>query len=232
MSNIIEVDPHRGKLIEFNIEIEGFNYDEIDGKFRIIDGDIEYGFPTSFKENHKIEVTIPPLNNIFSNNKKKSLKAKLEIMTDCQYFSPWDGKLKFIESKSVKVSLNKKSKPKVKVKTEMEDQDVNEEVEVIVDDPEEEVSIPKPSSKDKKKKESSMMDESSRDEYLEKLKQIDEKGIRNYMTKAGTKSLTVQNIIMEQAESNCKDPSNKFELLKSVVKVMKKIRNPDRMEIK
>jgi hypothetical protein len=53
-------------------------------------------------------------------------------------------------------------------------------------------------------------------------------GIRDYMSRAGTKSQKVQNIILEQAEGQCKNPDDKFELLKSVVRVMKKIREGEK----
>jgi hypothetical protein len=232
MSKTIKVDTHRGKSIEFNIEVEGLNYNDIHGKFIIIEGGIEYGFPTVFKENYRIEVVIPPLNTILSVNKKKSLKAKLEIFTDCQYFVPWEGTIKLIETKSVKVELKKASKPKVKIKTEMKDRDVNEDLEIIVDDPEEEVFIP--DSKEKKKtvktegksqsKNGIVLNESTKDDYLNLLKNIDEKGIRKYMQNAGTSNEKVQSVILEQAEGICKDSDNKFELLKSVVKIMKNLK--------
>jgi len=231
MSKSIEVDSHRGKSIEFDIEVEGLDYNEIHGKFRVMNGEIEYGFPTVFTENHKIEVIIPPLHNIIRDNKKKSLKAKLEICTDCHYFVPWEGTIKLTESAAVKVELKKSSKPKVKVKTEMKDTEVKEDMEVIVDDPEEEVTLPKPEEEKKskkKEKETDSIEEGSRkDAYLNMLKNIDEKGIRKYMRNAGTSNEKVQSIILEQAENICRDPENKFELLRSVVKVMKRIKKGD-----
>jgi uncharacterized Zn finger protein len=231
MSKTITIDKHRGKSIEFNIEVEGLDYDTIHGKFRIMSGDIEYGFPTVFTKNQRIEVIIPPLNGILRDSKKKSLKAKLEICTDCQYFVPWEGTIKLKESAGIKVQLKKTTKPKVKVKTEMKDNEVTEDLEVIVDDPEKEVSLPEPKEKKKLKKTKAnsidSIDEDSRDTYLNMLKNIDEEGIRTYMKKAGTTNDKVQSIILEQAENICKDPEDKFELLKSVVKVMKKIKKGD-----
>jgi hypothetical protein len=222
MSKTITIDKHRGKSIEFNIEVEGLDYDTIHGKFRIMSGEIEYGFPTVFTKNQRIEVIIPPLNGILRDNKAKSLKAKLEICTDCQYFVPWEGTIKLKESAGIKVELKKTTKPKVKIKTEMKDQEVKEEMEIIVDDPEEEVTLPKP-----KKTKANPIDEDSRDAYLDMLKNIDEEGIRTYMKNAGTSNDKIQSIILEQAENICKDPDNKFELLRSVVKVMKKIKKGD-----
>lgn len=236
MKKIIDVDLHRGKLVTFNIEVEGLNYNDIGGKFRILIDDIEFGFPTTFNEDHEIEVTIPSLYEFIDDNKKriKTLSAKLEIFSDCHYFVPWEGELKLTEKASVKVKLNKTTTTKPKVKTEMKDQEVKEEMEIIVDDPEEEVELPHPKETPKTEAVRSssnskdvLLDESSKSDYLDMLKKIDETGIRSYMKKAGTTNEKVQDIILEQADGICKDSDNKFELLKSVIKVMKSIKQGD-----
>jgi len=232
MNKIINVDLHRGKLVTFNIEVEGLNYNEMNGKFRIMIDDIEFGFPTNLKKNHEIEVVIPSLYEFLDNKRKlKTINAKLEIFTDCHYFVPWEGKLKLTEKASVKVKLNKAKTTKPKVKTEMKDAEVTEDLEVIVDDPEIEVSLPEEDKEKKPKKakdKTSSIDENSKETYLNMLKNIDEDGIRKYMKNAGTTNDKVQSIILEQAENICKDPDNKFELLRSVVKVMKKIRKGEK----
>jgi hypothetical protein len=240
MKKIIDVDLHRGKLVTFNIEVEGLNYNDISGKFRVMIDDIEFGFPTTFKKDHEIEVVIPSLYEFIDINKRKikTLTAKLEIFTDCHYFIPWEGKLKLTEKASVKVKLNKSTTTKPKVKTEMKDQEVKEEMEIIVDDPEEEVELPDPKETKKTSKTESvksslssksvLLDESSKSDYLDMLKNIDEKGIRSYMKRSGTTNERVQNVILEQADNICKNSDDKFELLKSVIKVMKKIKEGDK----
>jgi hypothetical protein len=234
MNKIIDVDLHRGKLVTFNIEVEGLNYNDMSGKFRILIDDVEFGFPTTFKKNHEIEVIIPSLYEFLDKKRKsKTINAKLEIFTDCHYFIPWEGKLKLTEKASVKVKLSKAKSTKPKVKTEMKDQDVKEDMEVIVDDPEEEVQLPKlkkktpktESAKIKSNSKQVLLDESSKSDYLDMLKNIDEKGIRSYMKRSGTTNERVQNIILEQADNICKNSDDKFELLKSVIKVMKNIKD-------
>lgn len=222
MGKSIEVDVHRGKLITFSIEIEGLDYTLISGKFRITIGEIEYGFPTTYRDG-EIEAYIPSLHEILHDFKRdgKQISAKLEVVADHHYFVPWEGKLKITEPASVKVKL-KKAKPKIK--TEIKDQEVDEQQEIIIDDPEHTVDIPKSKTKPKK---GESVDESTKSAYLKKLKGIGEKGIRAYMKRAGTKSENVQNVLLEQAETICKDPDNKFELLKSVVKVMADIKKGD-----
>jgi len=232
MSSNIKLDLNEGKSIIFDLDIQGVDHKTLKGMFRIeVDG-LEYGFPAKVSEN-KVEVQLPSLKVINKDFKsgKAIIGSKLEMMSENNYYIPWEGELEIVESKSVKAKVSTTKAPRVKaVKTE--DEEMDEQQEVIVDDPEpeNEVSIPK-HGKDKKKKETvvmqneSVLTESTRKEYLNKLKTIDVDGVREYMARAGTKTKAVQDLILEQAEGNCVDPTNGFELLRSVVKVMKKIKS-------
>lgn len=227
MSDPIKVNIDKGKLITFDLDVQGLSEESLFGKFRVLINEVEYGFPTTISEN-QVEVYVPCLHEILKKDHSKFLNAKLEIFADNHFFIPWEGKLDLLETASVKAKIRKTSP---KVKTEIKDQDVNEDMEVIVDEPEEEVSLPKPTKKELKQEkfqnESSLTD-STRRKYLEKLKGINMDGIRSYMARAGTRNEKVQNVILEQAENICKDPDNKFELLKSVVKVMAKFKKGDK----
>lgn len=218
MSSSIKVDIDRGKLITFDLDVQGLDEKEMFGKFRVIINEVEYGFPTTIT-NKQVEVYVPCLHELLRKDHSEFLKAKLEIFTDNRYFQPWEGKLNLIEAASVKAKV-KTAGPKVT--TEVKD-DVNEEVEVIVDEPEEEVTLPKIVKPKKSSKEDKITEE-TKSQYLERLKNINMDGIRRYMNKAGTKSEKVQNIIIEQAEGTCRDPENRFELLRSVIKVMNKLK--------
>ena len=217
MSEPIKVNIDKGKLITFDLDVQGLDESQLSGKFRVLINEVEYGFPTTISD-RQVEVYVPCLHEILKKNKREFLKAKLEIFADSHFFIPWEGKLNLIESATVKAKV-KTSGPKVR--TEVKDQDVKEDLEVIVDEPEEEVTLPQPK---KKVSEQITLTESKKSEYLELLKNIDEKGIRDYMKRAGTKNEAVQNLILEQAEGLCREPENKFELLKSVIKVMNKIK--------
>jgi len=227
MSTTIKVDVHKGKLISFDLDIQGLESAVIHGKFRIIIDEIEYGFPTTIKD-HQVEVYLPCLHDVMHEIKTYGgyIQAKLEIFADHHYFVPWEGKLKIIEPATIKAKI-KASKPKVKtINTESKDKDVKEEAEIIVDEPEEEVTLPDPTKKEKETvSEQTVISESTKSEYLDMLKSIDEEGIRSYMRRAGTKSKHIQDIILEQADGICKNSDDKFELLKSVVKVMKQVKN-------
>lgn len=234
---MIKIDINRGKLIKFDLDIRGLERNLLYGRFILIVNNIEYGFP-AVVINNQVEVKIPPLLDVICNIEtfKSYMKAKLTIFSEFQYFIPWEGKAKVMTPKNITATISRDRRKPV-ITSEDVDMDFEEQEEIIVDDPEESVSIPHPTEKEKsnpvveKKKmtrkpqnESQYLNESTRDEYLEKLKNIDEKGIRDYMKRGGTTSKAVQDIILEQADGKCKDSNDKFELLKSVVKIMNEIK--------
>jgi hypothetical protein len=226
MVSTIKIDVHRGKLITFDLDIHGLHYRDLTAKFRVTVNEIEYGFEAVMTSDH-VDVHLPCLTDIVHDilmyEGTGHLHARLEVYGDHFYYIPWEGELKIAKPDSVTATIKKEKKKSVK---EDDATDVNEEQEIIVDDPEEEVTLPEYKGKKKKPvRESVFINESQKLEYLKQLKQIDEEGIRKYMRNAGTKSEKIQNIILEQAEGKCKDPDDKFELLKSVVKVMKELKS-------
>ena len=238
-SSLIKIDPNRGKLIKFDLDIRGVDRQLLNAKFVVTINNIDYGFPAVLI-NNQVEVKLPCLFDIIYNIEsfKGYIKARLMLFSEDQHFEPWEGKMKIMTPKKITAKI-KSVKQKPIVTTEDIEREFEEQEEIIVDEPEEEVSIPQPTRKqinaeepvaEKKKvtrkpqNESIALNEDTRSEYLEKLKNIDEKGIRQYMARAGTKSEHIQDIILEQADSICKDSDDKFELLKSVVKVMNEIK--------
>lgn len=235
MVSKIKVDVHRGKLLTFELEIANLNYRELDAKFEIDVNGIVYGFEGNLTS-EQVDIHIPCLSDVVHDilkyENKGQIPAKLIVYGDHFYQVPWEGHVIAETPGKIKAKVKKTSPKKVKEETNNE---MEEQQEVIVDDPETEVSLPKPKEKDKKKElkpqtESLFINESTKYEYLQKLKKIDEKGIRAYMARAGTRSAHIQNIILEQAENTCRNPEDKFELLKSVVKVMSKIKKPEGLE--
>jgi len=237
-SSIIKIDPNRGKLIRFELDINGVDRQFLHAKFIMTIGDIDYGFPAVVK-NNQVEVKIPCLFDVICNIEtfKGYITARLMVFSEDLHFAPWSGQIKILPPKKItaKIKSSKQQKPSVKT----EDIDFDEQEEIIVDDPQDEVSIPEPSDKQKKsdvpveekkkvtrkpQTESINLNEDTKSEYLEKLKNIDEKGIRAYMARGGTKSSHIQDIILEQADSVCPNSDDKFELLKAVVKVMNDIK--------
>jgi len=238
-SSLIKIDPNRGKLIKFDLDIRGVDRQLLHAKFVVTINGIDYGFPAVLV-NHQVEVKIPCLFDIIYNIEtfKGYIKARLMLFSEDQHFVPWEGKMKVMTPKKITAKI-KSVKQKPIVRTEDIELEFDEQEEIIVDDPQDEVSIPEPTTKQKKaevpvaekkkvtrkpQNESVHLNEDTRSEYLDKLKNIDEKGIRSYMTRAGTKSKHIQDIILEQADGVCKDSDDKFELLKSVVKVMNDIK--------
>ncbi len=243
-ASLIKVDINRGKLVRFDLDIRGIERELLNGKLVIEVNGVEYGFPAVIVGN-KAEVKIPCLFDVIYNIEtyKTYMKAYLVLFGEYNYYIPWEGKLKVLTPKKVKARLQKPIKRPVVTREELEFEEVGEQEEIIVDEPEpeHEVTLPQPTEEEKKREitvekkkitqkpkpqneSTSLLSENDRHEYLERLKNIDEKGIRDYMSRAGTRSTNVQNIILEQAEGKCKDPDDKFELLKSVVKVMNDIK--------
>jgi hypothetical protein len=237
-SSIIKIDPNRGKLIKFELDINGVDRQLLHAKFVVTIHDIDYGFPATIN-NHMVEVKIPCLFDVICSIEtfKGFVQARLMIFSEDLHFVPWEGQMKILPPKKITAKIKSVKQQKPKIRTE--DVDFDEQEEIIVDDPQEEVSIPEPTDKQKKadvpvvekkkvtnqpQNESISLNEDTRSEYLEKLKNIDEKGIRSYMARAGTKSAHIQDIILEQADGVCPDSEDKFELLKAVVKVMNDIK--------
>ena len=239
-ASLIKVDINRGKLVKFELDIRGLDRNLLNGKLMIEVNGIEYGFPAVVMRN-TVEVKIPCLFDVIYNIEtyKTYIKAYLVLFSEFQYFVPWEGKLKVLTPKSVTAKLKRTAKKPVVQEIEFEElseEEVVEDQEIIVDEPEPEhaVDLPQPTAKEKKtpivaekkkvtrkpQNESVILSEDQRHEYLEKLKNIDENGIRDYMARAGTKNIAVQDVILEQAENKCPDPDDKFLLLKSVIKVM------------
>ncbi len=131
---IINID--ETKKISFDINVQGAQYDDINGALRIKMNGIEFGFPVEVSEG-TVSVTIPPLNELLKNLDDGDVyKAKLEMVVADQYIVPWedditiekpvsiDAKVKVEESvKEKKVSIGikkinekcaKKSKKKKK----------------------------------------------------------------------------------------------------------------------
>jgi hypothetical protein len=146
MASKIKIDPYRGKLITFNLEIAGINYRELTAKFRIVVDDIEYGFIGLLSSEH-VDIHIPSLVDIIHNIlvfEGGHLDARLEMFGDFYYYVPWEGQIVLDKQPEVKAKVSKSKKVK-------ENEEVDEQQEVIVDDPEPEngVSLPDPNKKKK-----------------------------------------------------------------------------------
>jgi hypothetical protein len=99
---MITLNVQRSKQIKFGVEISGVLMEDIKGAVRLTHEGIEYGFPIKIVDN-KIFVEIPPLENVIISELKdnQNMTAKLEIIADDVYLTPWSDTIRI--EKPIKV---------------------------------------------------------------------------------------------------------------------------------
>ena len=141
-------DASKNKKIQMAIESQGISSDKLKFTFTIDTGDVSYGFPCMFNEG-RVEVDIPPLQDIIKDLKSGNYDARLDVTGDDKYYlKPFD------EQIIIKLA------PTIK-KVEIRDNDVQESIGVMVsklieidDEPEEKIDEEKIDEKPEDKKES------------------------------------------------------------------------------
>jgi len=113
---MIKISTGKGKLLSFDIDIEGGNSNEIkEGRFIISCPNKNYKLMfNAIIENNNIMVDLPPL-NINESSGKCSLEM---ISNDNQYYSIWEDSIKFDRELTIKVKEQKDiydKKPTVKL---------------------------------------------------------------------------------------------------------------------
>ena len=194
------LDINLEKTLAFDIEINGVVSEEMSGSVRFIYEGIEYGFPASIEEG-KITSVIKPLKQIFPNIKNGTVvNAKLELNTETYYFVPWEGNIKIQAPVSVEAKIIEDGggvrRPSVTVKAKS----INERKKVV---------------KENKKDDTWTK---------QKLQNITEKDIINYMKRSGTKNETIQQIVLNEATSSALEKGYKGNvgILREVVRALKK----------
>lgn len=242
---MLKLNVNQEKQLNFEMQIGGVKTDKIISFLRIeIDG-IEYGFPGQVKQ-ESVTVSLPALNTVVARELKEGdeVSVKLDVIADGRHLVPWKNTFLLsyplvIEAKIVdedvvdspptfetklvtksdsgdsivEKSEEKKVSPIHESESEMTKRIVNRLVEKFT-------SITKDKSV-KPIKEDKVV--TVKKVSKEKVKNIDEKGVYEYMTRAGTKNEKIQKLIYEQAEIAA-GTSVPVEVLKQVVKILKKKR--------
>jgi hypothetical protein len=205
---MLYLDINEDKTLAFEVEINGVGCDEMDGHVRFTYEDIQYGFPTVIEEG-KITAIIKPLKDIFPNIKNGTVvNAKLELNTETYYFVPWEGEIKVqapisVEAKIVDDALRKSVGVKAKV--------VNEEKAIA---PKKKTTRPP--------KKQVIQEIGSRDTWTKnKLKNIKEEDMIEYMKRSGTKNPQIQQILLQEARQNIKK-GGELEVFKYIVNTLNK----------
>lgn len=198
---MLTLDATAEKLLTFQVEIDGVGCDELGGFVRFMHEGIEYGFPAII-ESDRITTVISPLSEIFPTLKSGTIvNARLDIIAEDRIFTPWEDEMKISKPVTITAELagSGGSKRGVSIKAR--------------------VSESKKSPRLPKEKSKQQLFEEKKSVLKQSLKNVSEEDIYRYMDKAGTRTKHIQDLVYEQASSNAK---NNFEVLKNVVKLLKK----------
>lgn len=203
VNKMLTINPNEEKTINFVVEINDVDCQEMTGHVRFSYGDVEYGFPVEF-HGDEITATIKPLNEIFDGKLKNgmTLAARLDLASPSHnyYFNPWADEIEIrmpvsVEAKIMDDNGSVSTGPSVKAKVMTER---------------------------KKPRPKEALQESGWTK--QKLMNITEKEIINYMNRAGTKNEMIQEIILNEARTKAAEAGKKGNLavLQEVVKALKK----------
>jgi len=202
---MLTINPNEEKIIKFVVEINGVASGEMNGHVRFSHGDVEYGFPVKFHEN-EITATIKPLNEIFEGKLKNgtTLTARLDLAAPKHnyYFNPWEDEIEIKMPISVEAEVINNSEttkgPSVKAKVIKEEKVIN-----------------------KSKPRGGKLSEEEKEWTKNKLKNITDKQIREYITKNGSKIRAIQDILLADAVKAA-GTSEKYKVFVEIVKALKK----------
>ncbi len=80
------------RKLQFEVSIQGINYDELQGSLKFIIEDVEYGIPVKIQRD-LVSVEVPPLEEIVARGMKNGdvVECKLDIFGNGFYINPWGG---------------------------------------------------------------------------------------------------------------------------------------------
>jgi len=78
--------------LQFEVSIQGINYDELQGSLKFIIEGVEYGIPVKIQRD-LVSVEVPPLEEIVARGMKNGdiVECKLDIFGNGFYINPWGG---------------------------------------------------------------------------------------------------------------------------------------------
>jgi hypothetical protein len=224
---MLYLNPNKEKILTFEVELSGASSSEIDGFIRFfISEEVQLGFPVVIGED-QIQAVIAPLKDLVKKPVKNGtvFEAQLDLYTaDQDYFSPWKGEIEVkmpvtIEAKIVDEDSKSQLREgkKVKVKSVSESGGTK--------DTKKEQIVEERLSKYRNVKTTNVKPRSkSKQPTIEDLKKhVNEEFIYKYMTKVGTKTKRIQEIIYEQA-IGAAESGDQYKVFKEVVKILGKKR--------
>jgi len=114
---IFEAD--KNKKIQMMVETQGISNDKLKFTFVIDTGKVQYGFPCMFNEG-RVEVDIPPLQDIINNLEPGSYSARLDVTGDNKYYmNPFNESVEIKQTPSIR-------------KVKIDDTDLQEKIKMAV----------------------------------------------------------------------------------------------------
>ncbi len=120
------------KNLQFEVVIQGIDYDELTGSLKFMIEDVEYGIPVKIQKD-LVSVEVPPLEEIVAKGMKDGdvVECKLDIFGNGFYLNPWDGQFELktpikMETTQVKVDNDPRSKTK-RIQATLKEEKIEEE---------------------------------------------------------------------------------------------------------
>jgi len=203
------------KDINFEINIQGIPYDVLSGSLNIIVDNVEYGFPVKIISD-SIMVVVPPLKNLIYRDLKEgeTLDAYLAVHGDDRYFVPWSGEFEIHKPVTMEATIiEEENNPTISISESKSTKKFKS------------VKKSKPKSIVKKKVQNNINETKNqttkfknREDFKNNLTKED---VIQWLNKKGTKNPQVQEIIYEQAVSQC-NSGKPYKVLMELTKVIKK----------
>jgi hypothetical protein len=110
--------------LQFEVSIQGINYDELQGSLKFIIEDVEYGIPVKIQRD-LVSVEVPPLEEIVARGMKNGdiVECKLDIFGNGFYINPWGGQFELstpVKMETKNFNMNNKQ-PDKKIVAELKD---------------------------------------------------------------------------------------------------------------
>ena len=115
---MLKLNTDEVRNLQFEVSIQGINYDELQGSLKFVIEDIEYGIPVKIQRD-LVSVEVPPLEEIVARGMKNGdvVECKLDIFGNGFYLNPWGGQFELatpakMETKNINVD-NKQPDKKI-----------------------------------------------------------------------------------------------------------------------
>lgn len=239
---MLYIKSNEEKKLVFEIDIHGCNREDLQGFVRFEIYGSEYGFPVEI-DDRKITAVIPPLKKVVEHDIEDGtiVEARLDLVTEVHYFMPWSGEVKIGAPMGIKAELKGEQKgPSVKTKLVHREEKESTTEKVV----EEDKAVTKEDIQSMifdtlktllGKKKGALTETITEEKALappkkkgvadgwtkEKLLNITEDQIIQYMERRGTKTKMIQEVILNKARAAAGSDDN-FKIFKEVVKALKK----------